>query len=269
MDCVESVVEKFKSNFCRHFGVSVCMATYNGERYLQEQVESILLQLESTDELIVVDDSSDDGTINLLRAIGDQRIIIHRNNSNLGHVQTFSKAISLASNPIILMADQDDIWVTGRVAKMLKALEEKGVDLVSSNSDFIDSEGRPIPPLHVGLSEADSRCYGANIMRIFMGKAFYDGCAMGFRSSLRDLILPIPNYVESHDLWIAMASNIAKSNIHLVCITLKRRIHDQNASVKNRLFKAKIRSRAVFLISLFHLSFRCLSINYRISKNEK
>jgi glycosyltransferase involved in cell wall biosynthesis len=256
--CGESLVEKLRSDMHELMNVSVCMATYNGETYLSEQVASILEQMGSADELVVVDDASHDGTVSLLELFGDRRVKVHRNERNMGHVQTFSKVISLASNPIILMADQDDVWIKGRVQVMRESLAGTNA-LVSSNSDFIDSEGRPTAPLHVGLCKSDSHRYALNITRIFTGEAFYDGCAMGLRSEFRVLILPIPRYVESHDLWIAMAANLAKSNLHLEQITLKRRVHGQNASVVSRKPLRKLWSRAIFVLSLLHLSLRLLT----------
>jgi glycosyltransferase involved in cell wall biosynthesis len=245
--------------------ISVCMATYNGERYLAEQVASILAQLESTDELVVVDDASADNTAAYLEGLGDPRIRVHRNQTNLGHVQSFAKVIGLARQPYILMADQDDIWIEGRARAMCDALAT-GAALVSTNSEFIDGLGQSIPPLHDGLVAADSQRHAANILRIFTGQAFYDGCAMGLKEELRDLILPIPRYVESHDLWIAMVANVAGSNLHLELSTLRRRVHGNNASVVQRPLVRKLRSRAVFLLSLLHIGQRVLARRVRLTR---
>jgi len=245
--------------------VSVCMATYNGERYLPEQVATILAQLGPADELVVVDDASSDGTVAYLEGLGDPRIRVHRNTANLGHVQSFAKVIGLARSPFILMADQDDLWIDGRLAAMRDALAS-GPALVSTNSEFIDGEGRPIAALHADLIEADSGRHVANIARIFTGRAFYDGCAMGLREELRLLILPIPHYVESHDLWIAMAANAAGSNVHLARRTLRRRVHGSNASVVSRPLGQKLRSRAIFFLSLLHIGQRLLTRRPRLRR---
>jgi len=237
--------------------ISICMATYNGERYLPEQVASILAQMEETDELVVVDDVSRDGTVAYLESLGDPRIRIHRNKVNLGHVQSFAKVIGLASQPYILMADQDDIWIEGRARTMRDALA-RGVALVSTNSEFIDGQGRSIAPLHPGLAADHSQRYAGNILRIFAGRAFYYGCQMGLREELRDIVLPIPRYVESHDLWIAMAANVVGSNTHLECATLCRRVHGNNVSVVSRPLAKKLWSRIILLLSLLHIGQRLL-----------
>jgi glycosyltransferase involved in cell wall biosynthesis len=242
--------------------VSVCMATYNGERYLAEQVSSILAQMSIDDELIVVDDASFDGTVDYLASLGDPRILIHCNTENLGHVQSFAKSIGLARHPYILMADQDDVWLDGRLGAMRDALDA-GFALVSTNSEFMDAEGRMIPPLHPELSGKESSRYVSNVFRIFTGKAYYDGCAMGLREELRQLVLPIPDYVESHDLWIAMAANAAASNLHLARRTVRRRVHGSNASVVSRSLALKLRSRAIFVLSLLHIGLRLLTQRFK------
>lgn len=243
-------------NNMKSMNISVCMATFNGERFLSEQVASILTELSAEDELIVLDDASQDGTVAFFERLQDPRVKIHRNERNLGHVQTFSKVLSLAANPLIFMADQDDVWLAGRVDTMRHALADHL--LVSTWSEFMDGEGQPIEPLHPGLDADQSDQYAGNIARIFSGRAYYDGCAMALRAELRPIILPIPSYVESHDLWIAMAANIAKSNRHLERYTLRRRVHGGNASVVSRPFLRKLMSRAIFLLSWMHISLRLI-----------
>jgi glycosyltransferase involved in cell wall biosynthesis len=237
---------------------SICMATYNGERFLREQVESILSQMQEGDELVIVDDASTDGTLSYLKSIADRRIRVYCNSFNIGHVQSFSKVIGLARGTYILIVDQDDIWIDGRLKTIREALST-GPALVSTNSEFIDRDGRRISPLHPDLVEADSERYNTNIFRIFTGKAYYDGCAMGMRKELLRLVLPIPHYVESHDLWIAMAGNAARSNRHLAQYTLRRRIHGNNASIISRPLLHKLMSRVIFLFSLLHISFRLIT----------
>lgn len=243
---------------------SVCMATYNGVRYLPEQIQSILFQMGDDDELVIVDDCSTDGSFHYLSNIIDHRIRVFRNELNIGHVKSFERVLELARGRYILMADQDDVWLDGRLSVMRDALES-GFALVSTNSEFMDSEGRMIPPLHPDLDEKQSSSYISNIVRIFSGNAYYDGCAMGLRQELRKLVLPIPNYIESHDLWIAMAANAAASNLHLSHRTLRRRIHGGNASVVNRPLVCKIYSRAIFSLSLLHIGLRLLLRTYKIS----
>lgn len=237
--------------------ISVCMACYNGELYIREQIASILDQLEAEDELIIVDDASSDDTAVEIQKCSDSRIRYIRNEQNLGVNRSFEKAITMAKNPYLFMADQDDLWTEGRVDVMLSKLE-KGYLLVSGNSDAMDAQGNQSSYDLGTLKSADSDRYGNNIVKIFMGNAYYYGCAMAFRRELKRVILPFPNFIESHDLWIAMAANLAKNNLHLEEIVLKRRIHGKNASVLQRSLRKKLYSRWIFLKSYFILLWRQL-----------
>jgi glycosyltransferase involved in cell wall biosynthesis len=233
--------------------ISVCMATYNGAAFLRAQVESILAQLAPLDELVVVDDASSDGTLQVLEEFGDARILVHRNAHNIGHVQSFARALSLARHDILFMSDQDDIWLPGRVAAMVSALDRSGARLVTGNSRFIDRDGRPAAFDCEGVSAARSARHASNILDIFAGRRNYYGCAMALRRELMPLVLPMPSFVESHDLWIAMAANVARANVHIDEETLARRVHGNNASVVSRPLALKLASRGVFLLSLFVL----------------
>lgn len=235
---------------------SVCLACYNGALYIQEQLASILPQMQDADELIIINDNSTDATTEILQNISDPRVHVYRNDPNLGVNRSFEKAIGLAKGRYILMADQDDIWTPGRLEKMVSYLQSKNVLLVSGNSTCIDKSGQDIAFDLGKLFEADSTAYGKNVLRIFTGKAYYFGCCMAFSAELKGIVLPFPKDVESHDLWIAMAANMMHSNLHLEDIVLKRRIHGKNASVIQRDLMSKIRSRIVFARSYMELKKR-------------
>jgi glycosyltransferase involved in cell wall biosynthesis len=236
--------------------VSVCMATYNGEKYVGEQVDSILRQLRATDELIVVDDGSSDATINRVLSFGDDRIRLLDRQANVGPVQAFGRAIAHAKGDVIFMADQDDIWLDGRLSLFLEAFAITPALVVSANSTYIDGVGRPIDRDAPALRGCDSSKWLRNIAGIMSGRTGYYGCAMAFRAEMRDLLVPFPLYVESHDLWIALAANLLRRNLHLEVPTLARRIHGGNASIVSRPVGAKIWSRVVFVISLMHIAWR-------------
>ena len=231
---------------------SVCLASYNGENYIKEQIKSILQELSSDDELVVVDDCSTDRTIEIIKAINDPRIKLHPNELNIGVNKSFEKAISLSKNDYIFLSDQDDIWTSGRVSKMISNLEMEKAFLVTSNFSWIDENNNPIKIKFDGVSSAKSKHYFSNIIDIFIGKTNYFGCAMAFKRDLVSVICPIPDYVESHDLWIAIASNILKKNSHMDDNTFLKRKHNNNATstVSGRPFKKKLISRFIFFCSI-------------------
>ncbi len=236
--------------------VSVCMATYNGALYLREQLTSIVEELGPDDEVIVLDDGSSDATLDILGEYRDPRITVLENPSRLGPAQTFNRAMSLARHDVILLADQDDVWLPGRVTALVQELDATGALLVSSNSIFVDSDlnptSFPMPP----LEEASSSHNVRNIVRIFAGRACYYGCTMAVSAELRNMALPVPRYAESHDLWLAMAANLCGRNAHLEEPTIKRRIHGTNASVINRPLWRKLLARLKFGTGMMHLMLR-------------
>ncbi len=234
------------------------MATYQGQDYVEGQLRSILEQLGPNDEVIVVDDCSRDRTVEIIEAIADRRIAVHRNPVNRREVYSFGRAIELAQGDVIFLADQDDIWLPGRVELMAGKLKTSGADLVSSNFEWMDAEQRPMHVAYDGVSSETSSRHLKNILDIFIGKTNYFGCAMAFRRSLVPLIAPIPAYVESHDLWIALAANQIGSNLHIDDSTLRKRRHGSNttSTVSNRPLLHKLRSRLIFLKSMRELARR-------------
>lgn len=233
--------------------ISVCVATYNGAKYLREQLDSIVLQLNENDEVIIVDDCSSDGTVELIKSYKDNRIRLYVNNENRGVNYSFEKAISLSEGDYIFLSDQDDIWITGRLNLMLSVLEQSGTLLLSSNFTSIGTESKPFEGYSNCVTSTRSKDYVSNIKDIYIGKLNYFGCTMAFSKKLKDVILPFPSYLESHDLWIAIAANLAYSNIHLDDITLLHRVHGNNVSIAKRPLYKKIWSRVLFSVSVIHL----------------
>jgi glycosyltransferase involved in cell wall biosynthesis len=234
------------------------MATYNGAAFLEEQITSILEQLTAEDEVVVVDDCSTDATVSMLEGRRDPRISVHRNERNRGHVASFARAIALARHPVILLSDQDDRWVAGRARLLVEALADSGALVVTSNSNYMDGEGRPIDCPIPPLRGHDSNRNLGNILRIFLGRASYYGCAMAFRRDIVALILPMPGVASSHDLWIALASNLVGSNLHLDAVTLTRRIHGRNVTTSRRSILGKLYIRWLHGCSLIILASRYL-----------
>jgi len=200
------------------------MASYRGGLYIQEQISSILQELGPNDELVIVDDASPDNTVDVISKITDPRVRLIRNASNSGYVRTFEKAILASRGEFIFLSDQDDVWIPGRVHRMLEGLQTSA--MVATNFAMLGGGPRPwIPPLK---STMDSRRL-ANLLGIMIGYRAYYGCGMAFRRELIPVVTPIPEYVrESHDLWFAICGNMAQSIAHLEAPSLLRRLHDQN-----------------------------------------
>jgi len=242
----------------RNESISVCMATYNGERFLKEKINSILSQLQDNDELIIVDDNSTDSTRLIIEGYSDRRIKKIYNERNIGVNKNFEKAIIHSQAKYIFLADQDDIWIPERIDVMLEKLQEQGTLVVSGNVVSIDSGGTPLVASFRKLDSMDSKNKAKILRRIFLGKAAYFGCAMGFSRDLCKVILPFPDFIESHDLWIVMAGIFLDGNAHCDNNVLYRRIHTNNASLQSRRTYKKILSRFIFIRQMMELRKRSL-----------
>jgi glycosyltransferase involved in cell wall biosynthesis len=204
--------------------VSVCLAAHEGALLIGEQVRSILDQLGPEDELVVVDDASTDETVSVVEAFGDRRIAVHRNDLNVGSVRTFERALGVARGTYLLLADQDDVWVPGRLSAMVAALDTDGVVATS-----VAVLGDPVGPPRWPLRAADSHRYAVNVAAVLVGVRWYFGCAMGLRRDLLPLVLPFPAWLtESHDLWIGLTGNVAHEMRHLEAPSVERRLHGAN-----------------------------------------
>lgn len=228
--------------------VSVCMASYNGSDFIAEQVDSILGELQRTDELIIIDDCSDTETIKILKNYDDPRISLIFNSKNVGHVKTFEKAILYSSNPIIILSDQDDIWISGRVDLLVENLTNSKQMLITSNFRTFTDKGTGFK---VPSNTANSRTSNSNfinIIGILLGNRSYYGCTMAFNRDFIKLALPIPSGTESHDLWFAIVANIIRKNLHINDITISRRLHSKNVTINvRRPIVKKVVTRIIFV----------------------
>lgn len=204
--------------------ISVCMATYNGENYIEEQLNSILSQLHDDDEVILSDDGSIDNTINIVQKIGDSRIKVIENENNHGYTGNFYNALKNARGDIIFLADQDDVWLPNKVDVCLGALKE--YDFVVSDATEVDERLKVIN---------SSRIKKYNIRQGFwfsLIRCRYIGCCMAFRRNVLDVIFPVPTYSNEfpHDLWITLvAERYFRAVLIEVPLILYRR-HGNNAS---------------------------------------
>lgn len=247
--------------------ISVCMAVYNGEKYIKQQIDSILSQFDNNDdELIIIDDYSKDNSVEIIKSYHNSGIRLYENESNIGYIKTFEKAICLSKNSVVFLSDQDDIWVDGRLNKMYDKLQEKDIWLVCSNFKTFHKEKKNIVRFKTKLIQNSPEKFTQNILGIFKGNIAYFGCTMAFRKEFKKYILPFPDYIDAHDLWIAMLGNVTGKISHLEDITLLHRIHDTNTSFVKRKWYKKIYTRCLFLKTWIEANKRrrtMLNINYK------
>lgn len=186
-----------------HHLVSVCIATYNGSRFVRQQIVSILEQTVQIDEIVIVDDASSDGTVDVIRSFRDPRIKLLRNETNLGVVRSFEKAITHATGDLIFLCDQDDIWRSDKVEvfKRFFAVHHE-VTIVISDASVIDQDGKEIRRSWFGLSG-----FNPGLVRNIVRNR-YMGCMMALRRSELAYCLPIPPHIPMHDMWIGMLNQV-------------------------------------------------------------
>ncbi|MBT2500295.1 glycosyltransferase family 2 protein [Agromyces sp. ISL-38] len=201
--------------------VSVALGTHNGARYLREQLESILGQARPVDEIVLSDDASSDGTVELAeRVIADHRatdaatpsIVVLRNQSALGVTANFEQALRAASGDVIALSDQDDVWHPDRVERALAAFAgHASVELVAAEARLVDDDGAPL-----GATLFETLGVDAPLRRRLESDAAFDellkrnvltGATMTVR---RELVLRATPFPQSwvHDEWLAVVAAV-------------------------------------------------------------
>jgi len=180
--------------------VSVCIASYNGEKYIKEQIISILSQLGKEDEIIISDDSSSDNTIQIIESINDSRIILLKHQTFHSHVYNFENALKHAKGEYLFLSDQDDVWVPHKLETMLNLLENH--DLVLSDAVMVNET----------MQELDESFFSFNHSSKGILKNLYKnsylGCCMGFNRHILNIALPFPKDINMHDWWIGLIGEI-------------------------------------------------------------
>ena len=175
--------------------ISVCIATYNGEIFIREQIESIVCQLSPTDEIVVSDDGSTDNTLAIVKAIGDKRIRIIEGPRKHSPTLNFEYALKAAKGDNIFLADQDDVWKTNKVEVCMKWLQDNCC--VVSDAEVTDSSLKTLfPSLYGLLGVRQGKLYNT------LWKNGYTGCCMAFRRNVLEASLPFPKNIPMHDIWI-------------------------------------------------------------------
>lgn len=227
--------------------ISVCIAVYNGEKYLYKQIFSILNQLSDNDEVIISDDSSTDKTLSIIEELDDARIKLVPNKGNRGPVGNFENALSQASGDYIFLADQDDIWLEGRVSEAIKCLKQPGIECVICNRIIIDANGNTD---NTAVIKEDFTKW--TFWKILLHNK-YIGCCMAFTRKLLKQSLPFPNNLPMHDLWIGLLSHKQNSVKFIPQPLIGYRRHGENVTTGKSpysiLYRIWYRFRLLYQIS--------------------
>lgn len=221
--------------------ISVAMCTYNGAKYISEQLESILHQtLVEVDEIIICDDGSTDNTIQIIEKLRENntKIVLYQNEMNLGSTKNFEKAIQLTTGDYIFLSDQDDIWKKDKVVKTIDIFNQNlNAEVVFTNADVVDENSLPIPNITIWdlvffyenelpkpIDFFDLIAKNGNVVT---------GATVCFKKELKPFLFPFSSHV-LHDEWIAMVSALKKSLVYSTEKLISYRVHNnQQVGMKN------------------------------------
>lgn len=204
--------------------VSVAMCTYNGESYLQEQLDSFVRQSYRPHELIVCDDASTDSTADILRSFCTSapfEVSVYENPKRVGYVRNFELAISRCRGDVIFLSDQDDVWFEKKIERHLEMFARAPESMaVINDAEITDAQLGTTGLTKIG----QTRSSGSSPSN------FVTGCCTSFRASLGDIIFPIPAEYVTHDSWINRIGDALGRRVVLEEVLQYIRRHDENTS---------------------------------------
>lgn len=187
--------------------VDILLATYNGEKYLREQIDSILNQTHTEFRLLISDDGSIDGTRDILNEYKekDSRIEVFMQDDNLGVVKNFEFLLKKVEAKYYMFSDQDDIWKETKIEKSLNKIEE-GYDLVYSDLEVVDENLNVTYSSYWKLKGIYNKIKKYNNFESLYLNNFVTGCTIISKKELMNLFMPLPNTSKFvlHDYWISL-----------------------------------------------------------------
>jgi glycosyltransferase involved in cell wall biosynthesis len=232
--------------------ISVCMATFNGERYIAAQLNSILRQIRLSDEVVISDDCSTDSTLEIIRGFGDDRIRIVKSPGFRNPIFNFENSILASVGDIIVLADQDDVWLDNRIGQIVEFFEGKDgrIHTLVLDSIIVDGDLKQTVPSLFDLLDA-----GEGVTKNIFRNT-YVGCHMAFSRGLIDFALPFPKKIPMHDVWLGLVSELFGSVSFVKKQSMLFRRHNSNSTKMVNPWIDKIRWRFWLLINLIGVCWR-------------
>lgn len=190
--------------------ICVAMCTYNGATYLRQQLESIAAQTRRPDQMVIVDDGSSDGTVEIAHSfaqVAEFPVQVTINERNLGYAKNFQRAIELAQGELIALSDQDDVWRPLKLEKITTAFAgSPRTGLVFTDAELVGADLSPVGfrlwPAVRFSEAAQAQLRRGEAFEVLLRGNIVTGATMAFRSIFKDLVLPIEGGL--HDAWIAL-----------------------------------------------------------------
>ena len=184
---------------------SICLACFNGEKYIKDQLISVLAQIGRDDEVVISDNGSSDSTLEIIESLHDERIKV-LNFTTLGVAKNFQNSLLNARGEYIVLCDQDDIWLDGRLdaarcALFSSDLSVVGMIVVNEDLEQLELDSNLISP-------------SISFFKTFYSNGF-SGCCLAFRRNVLDIVLPFPDQLPMHDWWIVLILIMRKRKISI------------------------------------------------------
>lgn len=231
--------------------ISIAMTTFNGERFIEEQLNSILIQSVKADEIIIFDDCSTDNTVKILNEIQSQNpnanIVVKKNIYNVGYIKNFYNAISCTSGDYIFLADQDDIWHYDKIERMIIKMEDTGAKAICSNFNLINKNGEQLLNCNYRINSFIKEC-NKELKEITFERLIWEnisqGCTYCFTKDVKDVYLSLKNSILIHDYQIMLIASLIGKVFFYNEKLIDYRLHDNNTigfdnKNKKRSFKLK------------------------------
>jgi glycosyltransferase involved in cell wall biosynthesis len=217
--------------------ISVALCTYNGEKYIRDQLESIINQSLKPNEIVICDDCSKDHTIEIVKSLSQQTevpIRLNNNPHNFGYVKNFEKAISLCKGNIIFLCDQDDVWHTERIEGMTKPfVENDRIGFVYCDAEVAAANLKPFGYTVFASRKVASLAKGQDRQALEVIRSpDLKGCLIAFKSNLRSVFLPIPEKAKEqgwgHDHWFTVIAHAITEVCSINRVLMSYRRHAGN-----------------------------------------
>ena len=217
--------------------ISVVLCTYNGAKYIEAQLASILAQTYAVAEIIVVDDVSSDDTMAVVEraAARDSRISLSQNTFNIGFTSNFESALQMAKHDYIAISDQDDIWQEQKIEKMMAAIAPEAAAIYCDSVRF--TKEIPVNPTK---NKSSRHVAGTNVRKLAMYNTV-SGHALIIRKNLLEKALPIPSAVY-YDWWLALQAVTSGGLQYLDEILVYQRAHDSNVTITKNISSKELRN---------------------------